>query len=181
MYQIYTIGTVKSSLSELWSNTAKKEDPELTSTNIPNLYLPIEQFLLEKSWGQTEQLLCNKDRPHSKSKRDRDLTVKVTPPHTPLTMWTAAGRNSTEGRGTDLSVLGQRKKSCHLIFIFSTERGEEEGEREKILIRLLTQHGAWGRVQSHDSDIMTWIEIKTQMLNQMSHPGALKAAILKCN
>lgn len=59
MYQVYILKMDKNGLSEFWSAIAKKEDPELTSTDVPTLHLFLEQFLLKKSWGKTEQLLCN--------------------------------------------------------------------------------------------------------------------------
>ena len=45
-----------------------------------------------------------------------------------------------------------------------------EGEGERILSRFHTQCGAG----SHNPEIMTWLEIKSQMLNWLSHPGALR-------
>ena len=47
----------------------------------------------------------------------------------------------------------------------------EEGER--ISSRLPTECGAWHGAWSHDPEIMTWAEIKSWMLNRLSHPGAL--------
>ena len=51
------------------------------------------------------------------------------------------------------------------------ERGSERG-REKILSKLHTQHGALNRALSHNCEIMTWGEIKSQMLNQLSRSVA---------
>ena len=41
--------------------------------------------------------------------------------------------------------------------------------RERILSSLHTQHGAEGRVQSQDPEIMTWAEIKSQILKRLSY------------
>ena len=50
---------------------------------------------------------------------------------------------------------------------------DERGRgREIILSRLYTQHGARHGARSHDPGIMTWTEIKSQMLNWLIHPGA---------
>ena len=46
-------------------------------------------------------------------------------------------------------------------------RDRERG-RERILSRIWAWHGAW----SHNPEIMTWAEIKSQTLNWLSHPGA---------
>ena len=46
--------------------------------------------------------------------------------------------------------------------------------RERILSRLHAQHRAWCRAWSHDPDVMTWAEIKSWTLNQLSHPSAPK-------
>ena len=64
------------------------------------------------------------------------------------------------------------------LFILERERaeggaegeGQEEGEKQK-----QTPHWAWSPMQarSHDPEIMTWAEIKSQMLNGLSHPGAM--------
>ena len=42
---------------------------------------------------------------------------------------------------------------------------------ERILSRLHTQYRAGCRVQSHNPEIMTQVEIKSWTLNQPSHPG----------
>ena len=49
---------------------------------------------------------------------------------------------------------------------------EEEGEKES-LSRLLAECGAQHRAWSQDHEIMTWAQIESQMLNWLSHPGAL--------
>ena len=46
-----------------------------------------------------------------------------------------------------------------------------EGEREKILSRLHAQWVAWCVARSHDREIMTWAEIKSQRLSQTEPPG----------
>ena len=57
--------------------------------------------------------------------------------------------------------------------------GDEERKREKILSRvhaqLKGQHGAL----PHNSEIMTWAEIKRQMLNQLSQLGASMCVFYK--
>lgn len=45
-------------------------------------------------------------------------------------------------------------------------------ERDRILSRLLAQHGAQCRAQPHNPKIMTFAESRSCTLNQMSHPGA---------
>ena len=54
------------------------------------------------------------------------------------------------------------------------------GERERIPSRLHAQHRAQHGTQSHNSKLMTWAKIKNQMLNWLSHPGALIALLLHC-
>ena len=51
-------------------------------------------------------------------------------------------------------------------------RGRERG-RKRILNRLYAQHGAWHRSWAHHHELVSWAEIKSQKLNQLSHPGAL--------
>jgi len=63
------------------------------------------------------------------------------------------------------------------LFIWEKERetaqaGGAEGKGERISSRLHTQHGARRRTQSHDPEIMTQTETKSQSLNQLQHPGA---------
>ena len=73
-----------------------------------------------------------------------------------------------------------------IIFFFFLERecaiwgdgwGERERERQRqrqrqrIRSRLHTQHRAWCRAQSHDPGIMTWVKIKSWMLNRQGHPS----------
>lgn len=70
--------------------------------------------------------------------------------------------------------LATNLKKCYL-FIYFIERERERMRarrvtgRERISNRLY----AWFAVcaQSHDPEIMIWAEIKSQMLNQLSHPG----------
>ena len=54
-------------------------------------------------------------------------------------------------------------------------QGEDQGEREK---QTPTKQGAWGRAWSHDPEIMTWADIKSQMLNWLSHPDAPQSVSL---
>ena len=61
-----------------------------------------------------------------------------------------------------------------LIFkkdIFILDRawaGGAEGEGEKISSRLCTEHGAWHGTRSHNPEIMTWAETKSQTLNRLA-------------
>ena len=62
------------------------------------------------------------------------------------------------------------------IYLFFREREHEWGRgkergREGIPSRLHSLHSVWHRAQSHDCKIMTWAEIKSQILNWLSHPG----------
>ena len=67
------------------------------------------------------------------------------------------------------------------LFIYETEskqtgeRGRGKG-RERILSRLYAQPGAQHWAGSHAPGIMTWAEIKSQMLNWLSHQGAPPAS-----
>ena len=49
---------------------------------------------------------------------------------------------------------------------------EWEGQkgRERLSSRLCAECGAWRGALAYDSDITTWAETKSQMLNQLSHP-----------
>ena len=58
--------------------------------------------------------------------------------------------------------------------------GERDSGRDTILSRLLAQHGAQGRAWSHDPGIMTWTEIKSQVLNQLSHPSTPISSVFLC-
>ena len=52
--------------------------------------------------------------------------------------------------------------------------GQRERERESFS-RLLTEGGAQcGGAQSHNPEIMTWAEIKSRLLNQLSHPSTFQ-------
>ena len=59
------------------------------------------------------------------------------------------------------------------------ERGAE-GERES-LEKLPTEHRVQRGAQSQDPEIMTWAEIKCQLLNQLSHPGNPKVDTFEMN
>lgn len=50
----------------------------------------------------------------------------------------------------------------------SLREKREEGQREE---RILSRPYAQWEAPSHDSEIMTWAEMKSQMLNQLNHPG----------
>ena len=75
-----------------------------------------------------------------------------------------------------------------LLFIFfrlkkireNASEGEGRIERERILSRLHAQCGAWHGTWSHDPGIMTLPEIKSQMLRQLSHPGAPQSFKCTC-
>ena len=61
-----------------------------------------------------------------------------------------------------------------LRFTLFLERAPKQGrekEGEKILSRLHAQHRAQRGTWSHDPGIMTWAEIKSWTLNQLSYPG----------
>ena len=74
-----------------------------------------------------------------------------------------------------------------LFIYFERERGrahESAGEEQKKKERenpkqapCLAQNPMWA--QSHDSEIMTWAEIKSWMLNWLSHLNAPKNAVFK--
>ena len=64
------------------------------------------------------------------------------------------------------------------------ERGGREkgrgGERERLLSRISSQCRAQHRARSCNAGIMTWAEIKSQVLNRLSHPGSPSTAFLFC-
>ena len=67
-----------------------------------------------------------------------------------------------------------------LFFILETEQvsrgeGQRERARASILSRLHTQCGAQHGARSHNPGIMTWAEIKSWSLYQMSHRGTPEA------
>ena len=49
--------------------------------------------------------------------------------------------------------------------------GGAEGEGERIPSRLSTEWGVQHRATSQDPELMTRAEIKSQMLNRLSHPA----------
>lgn len=52
------------------------------------------------------------------------------------------------------------------------DREHEEGaEGEGESSRLPTEHGAWHDTPFQDLKVMTSAEIKSQMINRLSHPG----------
>ena len=55
---------------------------------------------------------------------------------------------------------------CQIVLVRGAEGKGESLQPTPHLHR--AQHGVW----SHDAEIMTWAEIKSQMLNWLSHPGA---------
>ena len=59
----------------------KKTVSSPPSTETPNLYLPIEEFLLKKTQGLIEQLL-HIEGPHRNGKKDADTVSMGTPPPT---------------------------------------------------------------------------------------------------
>ena len=67
-----------------------------------------------------------------------------------------------------------------ILCIWELERvwAREEKQRRGTS-RLYTEYGARWRAWSHDPEIMTWGEIKSQILNWLSHPGALSSPFLK--
>ena len=81
-----------------------------------------------------------------------------------------------------LSVLGQPDPTPNISFFFLRERerdsvhmcaheygGSAEGEGES---QVDSTPSAQCGAQSHDPEIMPWAKINSQMLNQLSHPGA---------
>ena len=60
---------------------------------------------------------------------------------------------------------------CYYYYYYYWQGRVNRG-RERILSNLHTQHRAQYRAWSHDPEIMTWVEIKSQALNHLSHPGA---------
>ena len=65
-------------------------------------------------------------------------------------------------------------KALFFLFIWEREqaRGRTDGDRET-WSRLPTEHRAQHGTQSQDPEIMTWAEIKSQLLNWLSHEGTL--------
>ena len=65
------------------------------------------------------------------------------------------------------------------LFIFETERErkhEQGAEAENLSRRHPTERRTWQHgAQFHDSEIMTWAEIKNWWLNPLSHPGTSKS------
>ena len=56
-------------------------------------------------------------------------------------------------------------------------RGERRGKRD----RLHAERGAQCGAQSHNPEIMTRAEIKSQTFNQLNHPGTPKPPALNCD
>lgn len=68
--------------------------------------------------------------------------------------------------------LGLFSISLFYNFFFFFKRRRDRGRRKQETVKQAsTQRGAWCRAWSQDSGIMTWTEIKSRMLNQMSFPG----------
>lgn len=68
-----------------------------------------------------------------------------------------------------------------LLFFFSLwVGGEGQQEREGENLEHDPQCGACDRAWSHDSEIVTWAKIKSQMLNRLSHPGCSLSLCLSC-
>ena len=66
----------------------------------------------------------------------------------------------------------QRQSFFSFLFEGWGQRAETERERGSILSRLPTEHGAQPGAWSRNPEIMTWAEIRSRMLNWLSHPGA---------
>jgi len=77
-----------------------------------------------------------------------------------LSLWVGVGQEVSE-QGPGL-LLGWFKYRCHYV--------EREG-RSRERGRLPTECRAQSRAWSHNPEIMTWAEIKSQMLNWLSHPS----------
>ena len=78
-----------------------------------------------------------------------------------------------------LEALKKQESFICIYFFFERENmsGGAEGEGEKVKQTL-----CWARspgAPSHDPEIMTWAEIKSQILNWLSHPGTPKQESLK--
>ena len=59
----------------------------------------------------------------------------------------------------------------NILFILDSEwRGRGGGKETS---RLHAEHGAHNRTQSKDPEIVTCVKIKSWILNQLNHPGAL--------
>lgn len=57
--------------------------------------------------------------------------------------------------------------------VHGCEQGEGQREREEQTPRWA---GSLPGAPSHDPEIMTWTEVKSQMLNQLSHTGGSKSS-----
>ena len=62
------------------------------------------------------------------------------------------------------------------LFIYLRER--ESRGRNIGTSRFPTKHEAWCGTWPHDPEIITWAEIKSQMLDQLSHPGTARAFLV---
>ena len=78
----------------------------------------------------------------------------------------------------DLGCLDSLFSTVYLFWERATEstcaqvgEGYREGERENLNQALHCQHRAWLRAWIRNCEIMTWAEIRSQMLNPLSHPG----------
>ena len=88
-------------------------------------------------------------------------------------------RNLGYGAGDQKCLLGLEKT----FFFWETEGWGEAGERKRILSRLHAQHGDPHGAWSHDLDIITSDEIKSQMLNwamQMPLESDLYSSVQFC-
>ena len=67
------------------------------------------------------------------------------------------------------------------IYLWETERGEGQKERETQNPKQLqgTEHDVGLKLTN--SEIVTWAEIKSQTLNQLSFPGAPVSVFFKVN
>ena len=78
-----------------------------------------------------------------------------------------------------LSVPSEHLFSFIDLFIYLSGGGKEgEGEVEN-LQQTTAEQGAPHRAWSHEPEIMTWADIKSQLLNRLSHPGALSLGPFK--
>ena len=69
--------------------------------------------------------------------------------------------------GTNIFTFQKFFFNSFEIYLFTRERDRERGRETP-----QTEQGAQHRAQSHDPEIMTSAKIKSQSLNQLSHPGA---------
>ena len=91
------------------------------------------------------------------------------------------GKRQVEGENLEIA-LKQSKRHLFKVYLFWERKGESTGEGQKERERENLKQGSTPSAQlrasrrtlggSHNHEIMTWAEIRSQMLNCLSHPGA---------